>query len=79
MPMTKHHAARSPRGVLTDKPVYVRLMPSEQAVLEASALEDGRSLSNMARVFILAGMRAVGRRKPKQAPTHQQSTSIVGD
>ncbi|WP_082054833.1 hypothetical protein [Cupriavidus basilensis] len=71
--------SRSPRGVLTSKPIYTRLLPAEQCEFEARALEEGRSLSNMARVFILVGMQAAGNSKATQGPAHQQTTSVEGD
>lgn len=56
--MTKAKApvTRSPRGVLTDKPVFVRLMPEERKKLERLAVSENRSISSLARLVLLAGL-----------------------
>ncbi|KWC22742.1 hypothetical protein WL48_18655 [Burkholderia ubonensis] len=46
---------RSPRGTLSDKPVYVRLSTAERDELEQLAAERNRSISNMARELIRIG------------------------
>ncbi|MGO4813345.1 hypothetical protein AB4156_27765 [Cupriavidus sp. 2MCAB6] len=79
MSITKHLVSRSPRGVLTSKPIYTRLLPSEQAEFEARAMSEGRSLSNMARLFILMGMRVADEGKHMQGRTQQQTTLVEGD
>ncbi|MGD7095914.1 hypothetical protein [Ralstonia pseudosolanacearum] len=52
--------SRSPRGVLTHRPVSTRLMEEELAALEALALEQNRSLSSVARLMIVKGLEASG-------------------
>lgn len=49
---------RSPRGTVTDKPVAVRLLPSERQQLEEVAAKEQRCLSNMARLLMLQGLAA---------------------
>lgn len=45
--------SRAPRGVMSNKPVAMRLLPAEIAELEALALEQNRSMSSMARIIFL--------------------------
>ncbi|MCU9956869.1 hypothetical protein OEJ37_26250 [Burkholderia sp. BKH01] len=55
---------RSPRGTLSDKPVYVRLTSTERDELERFAAQRNRSISSMARELIRIGasqLRAVPR------------------
>lgn len=47
---------RSPRGVLSSKPVYMRLMPDERHMLEHLASVQNRSTSSVARLIYLAGV-----------------------
>ncbi|MCA7981711.1 hypothetical protein LGM57_35825 [Burkholderia cepacia] len=46
---------RSPRGTLSDKPVYVRLTSTERDELEQLAVQRNRSISSMARELIRIG------------------------
>ncbi|MBJ9967882.1 hypothetical protein [Burkholderia seminalis] len=46
---------RSPRGTLSDKPVYVRLTSTERDELEQFAAQRNRSISSMARELIRIG------------------------
>lgn len=48
--------SRAPRGVMSDKPVAMRLLPAEIAELEALSLEQNRSLYSMARIIYLNGI-----------------------
>ncbi|MBW5808165.1 MULTISPECIES: hypothetical protein [Burkholderia] len=48
---------RSPRGTLSDKPVYVRLTSTERDELEQFAAQRNRSISSMARELIRIGAR----------------------
>ncbi|CAD5724774.1 Uncharacterised protein [Escherichia coli] len=48
--------SRAPRGVMSNKPVAMRLLPAEIAELEALALEQNRSMSSMARIIFLNGI-----------------------
>ncbi|CAI8734741.1 MULTISPECIES: hypothetical protein [Burkholderia cepacia complex] len=48
---------RSPRGTLSDKPVYVRLTSTERDELEQFAALRNRSISSMARELIRIGAR----------------------
>ena len=56
MPVKKVRTTRSPHGVLSDRPVYVRLMPDERSVLEQLASRQLRSMSSVARLVFLAGV-----------------------
>ncbi len=58
MPRAKPPVSRSPRGVLKDKPVSMRLLSTERDQLERMALEENRSLSSLARLVLLEGLAA---------------------
>ncbi|KVX12202.1 hypothetical protein WL02_02190 [Burkholderia ubonensis] len=47
---------RSPRGTMSDKPVYVGLTPTERDELEQLAAQRNRSISSMARELIRMGV-----------------------
>ncbi|MEM5451876.1 hypothetical protein [Paraburkholderia guartelaensis] len=47
---------RSPRGVLSSKPVYMRLMPDERRTLEELSASLNRSTSSVARLIYLEGV-----------------------
>jgi hypothetical protein len=47
---------RSPDGVLTAKPIALRLMPDERASLEKASRTEGRSMAAQARMFFLQGL-----------------------
>ncbi|WP_081060638.1 hypothetical protein [Burkholderia territorii] len=47
---------RSPRGVLSSKPVYMRLMPNERRTLEELSAAQNRSTSSVARLIYLEGV-----------------------
>jgi hypothetical protein len=47
---------RSPRGVLSSKPVYMRLMPEERDQLEKLSALQNRSTSSVARLIYLEGI-----------------------
>jgi hypothetical protein len=48
--------ARAPRGVLSSKPVYMRLMPHEQRALAQLSERQRRSMSSVARLVYLEGL-----------------------
>ncbi len=48
--------SRAPRGVMSNKPVAMRLLPAEIAELEALAMDQNRSMSSMARIIFLNGI-----------------------
>jgi hypothetical protein len=56
MPVNKVRITRSPQGVLSDHPVYMRLMPNERSALEQLASRQLRSMSSVARLIFLAGV-----------------------
>lgn len=47
---------RAPNGVLTAKPVALRLLSEERTALEEAALAEGRSMASQARIFFLQGL-----------------------
>ncbi|MEA3379797.1 MAG: hypothetical protein U9Q87_02855 [Pseudomonadota bacterium] len=47
---------RSPKGVVTNKPIYVRLMPDELEKMQNISSQEVRSISAQARLFIVEGM-----------------------
>ena len=47
---------RAPVGVLTAKPIALRLLTEERTDLEQAALAEGRSLASQARIFFLKGL-----------------------
>ena len=47
---------RAPNGVLTAKPVALRLMAEERTALEQAAVAEGRSMASQARIFFLQGL-----------------------
>lgn len=52
---SRRRVKRAPKGVLADKPVYMRLMPSERAMLEELSSKLNRSASSVARLIFLEG------------------------
>jgi hypothetical protein len=66
---------RSPQGVLSSKPVYMRLMPDERRALEELSTSQNRSTSSVARLVYLQG---VDRYKDKVSESAPQPHSIVG-
>ncbi|WP_138243297.1 hypothetical protein [Ralstonia mannitolilytica] len=78
MTTPKLPVARSPRGVLTRRPLVTRLMPDEQAAVEARAKKQRCSLSSMARLLIIKGM-AADASQPTSAATQRHTTSIAED
>ncbi|WP_084460983.1 hypothetical protein [Curvibacter gracilis] len=49
-------ARRSPRGVVTEKPIPIRLLPAERAEVAAIAQSESRSLASMSRLMLLRGL-----------------------
>jgi len=47
---------RAPVGVLTAKPIALRLLTEERGALEQAALAEGRSMASQARIFFLQGL-----------------------
>ncbi|MDN4572893.1 hypothetical protein DBB29_03865 [Pandoraea cepalis] len=59
--MTTKSAAQkryAPRGVMTEKPLYIRLMEGERADVTNAANAESCSTSSMARKLILLGLDA---------------------
>lgn len=47
---------RAPAGVLTAKPIALRLLKEERTALEQAATAEGRSMASQARIFFLQGL-----------------------
>ncbi|AKA61161.1 MULTISPECIES: hypothetical protein [Burkholderia] len=67
---------RSPRGVLSSKPVYMRLMPDERRVLEELSAFLNRSTSSVARLIYLEGVERY-RAKVTDSTAQPHSTSFA--
>lgn len=73
----KAPVTRSPRGVLSTKPVYMRLMPEERRALEELSASLNRSTSSIARLLYLEGYERY-RSKVSGLGAQQQSNSFAG-
>jgi hypothetical protein len=60
--------ARSPDGVVTNKPIYLRLLPEEHAKIEKLAKREQRSLSSVCRLALLRGLADCERSKKPLIP-----------
>lgn len=47
---------RAPNGVLSDKPIPIRLLPSERSELVELAKREQRSLASVSRLVLLRGL-----------------------
>jgi len=47
---------RAPNGVVTKKPIPLRLLPEERAAVEALAAREQRSLASTCRLVLLRGL-----------------------
>jgi hypothetical protein len=52
---------RAPAGVLTEKPIAVRLLPVEWEKINAVAVKEQRSLASVCRLLALRGMECYDR------------------
>ncbi|WP_446325991.1 hypothetical protein [Burkholderia pseudomallei] len=73
----KDPVRRSPRGVLSSKPVYMRLMPEERRTLEELSAAQNRSTSSVARMIYLEGVEQY-RSKGSDSADQQHSSSFAG-
>lgn len=55
--MKKTSLKTAPKGVVTDKPIGLRLLPAERAALKRHARAVNHSLAGFARLMVLAGLR----------------------
>jgi hypothetical protein len=60
---TQERNRRSPKGVVSDKPVAVRFLPGERDQIQAIAMKESRCLSNMTRQLVLMGLQAYAKAK----------------
>lgn len=67
------HTKRNPDGLVTQKPIALRLMPEELREAESLASQAGISKSNLARQAFNAGLETVKNRlqNPPAAPIKQ--------
>lgn len=72
----KTPVTRSPRGVLSSKPVYMRLMPEERRLLEELSAAQNRSTSSVARLIYLEGIESYKAKATNEA-TQPHSTLCV--
>lgn len=63
-PMPSTPFERAPAGVVTNRPVLVRLKPEEREALQQHAKAVNTSLSAFGRQMILSGMRVYQRKHP---------------
>ncbi|SDZ71290.1 hypothetical protein SAMN05518854_11766 [Variovorax sp. YR266] len=54
---------RAPNGVISDKPIPIRLLPAERAKLEKMAEREQRSLASVSRLVLLRGLAVCERTK----------------
>lgn len=54
----RHVKRRAPRGVETDKPVWVRMLPGERACFDALNAAAGFSNAEFGRQMLVKGLRA---------------------
>ncbi|ABO60725.1 MULTISPECIES: hypothetical protein [pseudomallei group] len=73
----KAPVTRAPRGVLSDKPVYMRLMPDERRTLEELSVSQNRSTSSVARLIYLEGVEQY-RAKVTSADAQQHAIPVAG-
>ncbi|TKC83446.1 hypothetical protein FAZ69_23440 [Trinickia terrae] len=69
--------SRQPRGVLSPKPVYVRLMPEERRALEYLSCQEKRSMSQITRAVFLEGIERY-KAKLRRSATQPHSTNVAG-
>jgi hypothetical protein len=62
-------ARRSPRGVVTEKPIPIRLLPAERAEVMAGAEREARSTAAFSRLLLLRGL-ADYRQQNQHAPAN---------
>lgn len=71
MQINQQPVSRAPNGVLSDNPVYLRLLPNELSAFTQRARTENRSLSSMARLLILQALEVdTVNSKPSPAQAH---------
>lgn len=60
---------RAPAGVVTDKPIALRLLPDERKDVEALAAQQKRPLANMSRILVLMGIEQLRKEAKKKGQT----------
>ena len=56
MTLDTPHSRRAPNGVVTKKPIPLRLLPTERAAVEKLAEREQRSLASVCRLVLLRGL-----------------------
>ncbi|WP_459906947.1 hypothetical protein [Caballeronia sp. HLA56] len=69
---------RAPKGVLSTKPVYMRLMPNERRMLEDLSATLNSSASSVARLIYLEGIDRY-RAKVSRSMAQAHANTIAGD
>jgi hypothetical protein len=77
MPRGNVAERRAPNGVVTARPLYIRLLPAELEKIKARAATEGRSLGNMGRLLILSALCEPRNNKATQTTVQPHATSVV--
>ena len=56
MKLSPKPSRRAPNGVVSNKPIPIRLMPAERAAVERLAVLEQRSLASVCRLALLRGL-----------------------
>ena len=75
MTRSQKTAKRAPNGVVTDKPIPVRLMPEERQQFVAKAKGESRSTAAFTRLMALRGFEVTYQTKAEGAATPTATTS----
>lgn len=76
MQTTRQLFSRTPNGVLSKDPIYIRLSEEEHVLFVQRALAEHRSLSGMGRILILQALNA-DTTQNNPVPIQQQTDCIV--
>ena len=79
MPRGNVAKRRAPNGVVTARPIYIRLLPAELDHMKARAATEGRSLGNMGRLLILSALNQQRTGESTQSTVQPHATSVVED
>ena len=79
MPRANVAKRRAPNGVVTARPIYIRLLPAAPHHMKARAATEGRSLGNMGRLLILSALNQQRTGESTQSTVQPHATSVVED
>ena len=71
--------SRAPRGVDSSNRVLVSLFPAERAELERRALDEGRSIASLARIYLVRGMAAPDEAQATEAGAQPHAAPVEHD